>query len=144
MNQVGFSGIFASADRSNCASCAIQRDEDFLYEDVVPLTSKLLDYLTSETSAGDLIRDGEKKTIDSLDPEEVIPFLKEHLQWRVTDTASNLLGEGGLGGDADAGLQIKVADRLFELPSGQNLLGRYGTSTVHPEITQGKPGGFSP
>ena len=138
MNEVGFSGIFASSERSNCASCALNRDADLMYEDVVPLTGKLMDYLASNPGSGDLIRDGVKTTIESLEAEEVVPFLKEHLQWRITDAASNLLD-----GVEQSGLEVKVADRLFEPPQGDNLLGTYGPSTVHLEITQGKTGGFS-
>lgn len=138
MNEVGFSGVFASSARANCASCKKHREQDFMYEDVVPLTSKLMDYITSEPRSSELIRDGVKKTIDNLEPEEVVPFLKEHLQWRITDTSSNLLGHL-----EDSGLEIKVSDRLFEPPNADNLLGTYGRSEVHHDITHGKLGGYS-
>jgi hypothetical protein len=137
MNEVGFTGIFASPERANCANCKINRDAGIIYADVVPLTSKLTDYLDSREGSENLIRDGVKKTIRNLEAEEVVPFLKEHLQWRITDTKSNLLG-----GIEESGLEVVVMDRLFEPPHGDNLLGTYGPSTAHPEITAGKPGGY--
>ncbi|KAK6086913.1 tyrosinase [Seiridium cupressi] len=137
MNEVGFVGVFASPESTQCESCAKNRERDLVYEDTVPLTGKLLDYLASNSNAASLIRDGNKKTIDTLEPDEIIPFLKEHLQWRITDASSQLLDIG------NSGLEVKVADRLFEPPHDDNLLGTYGPSTVHTEITQGKEGGFT-
>lgn len=138
-NEVGFSGIFASPSESACASCKENRDQDVITEDIVPLTTKLVDYLDSNPISGNLIRDGEIKTITSLEPEHVVPFLKEHLQWRMVDTVSNLLE----GQEEDAKLEVVVTSRTYTPPTTTDLMGVYGPAITYPEITAGKAGGFS-
>ena len=134
MNEVGFSGIFASPSGSGCKNCAANRD--LVYEDTVPLTSKLQEYLASNPGANTFLPDG--STVQSMEPEQVVPFLKKYLSWRVVDTAGVLLE-----GVEQSGLEVKVTDRLFTPPSAADPLGTYEASVVHPEITAGKVGGFS-
>ena len=92
-NEVGFSGIFTSRNDAECANCQQQRDVGFIYEDVVPITSTLVDYLDANPKSKDLIQEGEKKPIRDLEPDEVRPFLKEHLKWRIVDLDSNLIDD---------------------------------------------------
>ena len=136
-NEAGFTGIFASPADSGCASCARNQEEDILVEDVVPLTTILYDYLDASPGSGTLIRDGEITTIPNLEPESVVPFLTENLQWRMIDLGSNLL----VGQEQQAQLDIQVTSRQFLPPTQENLMGAYGPYTQHLEITRTKPGG---
>lgn len=139
-NEVGFSGIFASPLEAECANCDEQRASNFMYEDVVPITSTLVDYLQANPKSRDLIRVGEIKTIADLGPESVVPFLREHLQWRITDTSANLIRDEDWINDSE--LEIKVISRMFETPSEQNKLGVYSDPVLYKEITESKLGGY--
>lgn len=137
-NEVGFSGIFASSESAPCANCIKQRREGVIYEDAVPLNTSLLAYLASNTNP-----DGppqELRALEDLEPEHVVPFLKQHLSWRITDLASNPKNDRQQ--IIDSKLQVSVWDRDFELPTATKRLGQYFNSTVHKEITQDKLGGY--
>ena len=137
-NEVGFTSVFASTLNSNCESCAVKQEEDILIEDVVPLTTTLYDYLDATDGSETLIRDGNVKTIRDLGPEQVVPFLKEHLQWRIVDLGSTLL----VGQEQQAKLEVTVASRQFSPPAESSLMGVYGPRTAYPEVTSNKPGGL--
>lgn len=137
-NQAGFTGVFASGLDSGCANCAKNQEDDILVEDVVPLTTILYDYLDAKDGSENLIRDGDITTIRDLEPERVVPFLTEQLQWRMIDLESTLLA----GQEQQAKLEITVTSRQFLPPAQGNLMGVYGPYTPHPEITRTKPGGF--
>jgi hypothetical protein len=137
-NEAGFTGVFTSGLDSGCASCAQNQEDDILVEDVVPLTTILYDYLEASEGSESLIRDGDIKTIPDLEPEHVVPFLQEHLQWRMIDLGSNLL----VGQEQQAKLEITVTSRQFLPPTEENLMGVYGPYTPYPAITATKPGGF--
>ena len=136
MNEAGFMGIFASPTDSGCASCKRNQEEDILVEDVVPLTTILYDYLVASPGSETLIRDAEIKTIRDLEPDSVVSFLTENLQWRMIDLGSNLL----VGQEQQAKLEIKVTSRQFLPPTQENLISAYGPYTQHPQITRTKPG----
>ena len=139
-NEVGFMGIFARSNEAaaECANCQVSQAQDLQVASVVPLTTYLTDYLDANPIAEGLIRDGNKKTIHDLGPEEVVPFLREHLQWRITDLSSTLLS----GQEQDAKLRVAVTRRVFYPPDENNLMGVYGPETVHAEITNNKAGGL--
>ena len=139
-NEVGFSGVFTSNVAAECANCDAQRAADIMYEDVIPITSTLVDYLKGNLKSDGLIRAGDLKTIPDLKPESVVPFLKEHLQWRVVDPESNLID--GVQQIKDSGLEVKVVQRMFETPNDANKLGVYSDPVLYQEITEGKLGGF--
>lgn len=139
-NEVGFSGIFASPLEAGCANCDQQRASNFIYEDVVPITSTLIDYLQANPKSKGLIREGEIKTIESLGHESVVPFLREHLQWRIADTSANLISDEHRIKDPE--LEVKVTSRMFETPNDENKLGVYSDPVLHREITDTRPGGY--
>lgn len=141
-NEVGFTGVFASDSDSGCANCERQRERGMIYQDVIPITPALLNYLDAATepdSTGTL-PEADLRTLRNFEPDQVVPFLKEHLHWRVTDTASNLKSEQEV---LDSMLEIAVTDRVFDVPTDSNPLGTYHESTVHLDITQGKIGGYN-
>ncbi len=139
-NEVGFSGIFTTTAEAVCANCDEQRARNFMYEDVVPITSTLVDYLEDNPISKDLIQEGTIKTIPNLEPANVEPFLKEHLKWRIVDTASNLMNSEQQ--IKDSGLEVKVVSRMFETPNDENKLGVYSDPVLHQEITETKAGGY--
>ena len=136
-NEAGFAGIFATPAGSGCASCDQNREDDILYEDVVPLTTILYDYLDASPKSETLIPNADIKTIPNLKPESVVPFLAENLQWRMIDLGSNLLS----GQEQQAKLEVTVTSRQYLPPTRDNLMGAYGPYTPHPQITSTKPGG---
>ena len=136
-NEAGFAGIFASPVEAEYASCARNREDDILFEDVVPLTTFLYDYLDARPGSETLIRDADIKSIPNLEPESIAPFLTENLQWRMIDLGSNLLA----GQEQQAKLEVAVTSRHFSAPTQEDLMGAYGPYTPHLEITRTKPGG---
>ena len=77
-NEVGFSGIFASSANAPCANCIQQREDDMLYEDVIPITSALLAYLTTNKALEGPV--DTLRTLETFRPEHVVPFLKAHMR----------------------------------------------------------------
>ena len=139
-NEVGFVGIFTSSNDAGCANCEQQRDAGIMYEDVVPITSTLVDYLEANPKSKNLIPEGEKKTIRDLEPDQVKPFLREHLKWRIVDLDSNLINDEQR--ITDSGLEVRVISRMFETPNDENKLGFYSDLVLYQDITELKQGGY--
>tara|TARA_R110002003_G_scaffold2062_2_gene23941 strand:+ start:6178 stop:6666 length:489 start_codon:yes stop_codon:yes gene_type:complete len=139
-NEVGFTAVFAApeAQSAGCQSCQRNREDDVMDEGVVPLTTYLTDYLESNPKSQGLIAQGNLRTLRSMERKDVVPFLKEHLQWRMLDLASNLL----VGREQEARLEVAVTHRTFTPPNAQDLLGVYGPPTEFPDITSDKAGGL--
>jgi hypothetical protein len=139
-NEVGLTGIFATTPDSPCSNCAQQRSDNMIYEDAIPITPALYSYLRSNTapeSEGPLMS---LRTLENFEPENVVPFLKANVAWKLTDMASNLIdGEREL---RDSGLEVSVSARMFELPTPGHPLGVYHPATQYPETTADKIGGF--
>ena len=111
-----------------------------IYEDAIPITPSLVNYLISNNAAPEDGPDPSMRTLESLEPKHVVPFLKEHLDWRITDVSSSLKNaEEDL---ISSGLEITVSDRLYDLPTNEKPLGEYYPSSIHQEITEGKLGGY--
>jgi hypothetical protein len=138
-SEIGFSAIFASPTGAPCAGCAEQREAGLVYEDAIPITHSLFPYLRSNNSPGGPPQ--ERRTLDSFRPEHVIPFLKDRLEWRITDTASNLLAEDEAA-LLESGLEVTVSVRDFELPTQERPMGIYRPAVVYKEITEEKVGGY--
>lgn len=138
-NEVGFTGVFVTGlgDLEGCSNCVQQRAEDIIVEDTIPLTTVLYDYLTENEISANLIEVGEHRTIDNLSIEQVVPFLKDNLQWRMTNLAGHLLTDY-----QQAGLEILISHRTYLAPDREHLLGQYGPYVPHPDITSGRPGGW--
>ena len=137
LNEVGFSGIFASPQQTECANCRVLQDQDVISEDIIPITNKLVEYLASSPGSDGLITDGTLRTIPNLEPEHVVPFLKEQFSWRMTDLRGELLS----GREQEARLEVTVTSRTFEPPAPGSVMGFYGEYVEYREITQDKPGG---
>ena len=109
-----------------------------MYQDGTPLTMAMTKYLKSYKDGDGPSLD--MRTLESLEPEHVVPFLNQHLDWIITDTASEV--KGGIDTMRESRLEISVWDRIFDLPTPEHNLGLYHPATLHPEITQTHPGGL--
>ena len=99
---------------------------------------ELTKYLSSNQQA-----DGpelDKRTLESLEPEHAVPFLKEHMHWVITTTSSRVIDEVDM--IRDSQLQVSVWDRIYDLPTQEHRLGMYHQAEVHQEITESQPGGL--
>ena len=137
-NEVGYSYIFASPPSAPCANCTTQRSQGFIYEDAIPLSEALTKYLVSYTDA-----DGPElgmRTLQSFEPEHVVPFLKENLNWVLTNGASGLIDDEERIRASE--LEISVWDRLYDLPTEEARMGLYHPATLHAQATEGRLGGF--
>lgn len=65
-------------DASGCGNCKEQRDSGALFSGQVILTDYLIERITQAEAHRGL-------TLTSLEPEEVVPYLKANLHWRITD-----------------------------------------------------------
>jgi Tyosinase C-terminal domain len=139
-NEVGFSGIFATSQEAPCSNCIQQREDGIIYEDAIPITPSLFAHLKSNDAPepdGPLM---DLRTLESFEPEQVRPFLKANLAWRLTDTASNLLDDQQR--LIDSALEITVSARKFDLPTPEHPLGVYHPAESYRDITEDKLGGF--
>ena len=88
-NLVGSDNIFASRSTTKCANCKKQTDDKLLDSDTIPLTPPLIAYWRTEEAVSGM-------KVESLDPPDVIPFLKRNLHWRVTDVSGAVCGNFNL------------------------------------------------
>ncbi len=99
----------------------------------------LTKYLTSYTDPDD----GPElnlRTLQSFEPEHVVPFLKQNLKWAITNTASEVKDD--IETIRDSQLEISVWDRIFDLPTPEHRLGLYYPAELHREVTETQPGGL--
>ncbi|KAI9888218.1 MAG: hypothetical protein M1814_000958 [Vezdaea aestivalis] len=132
-NQIGFTGIFAARTGTQCTNCDIQQDAKILYDDAIPISPHLFNYLPGGTKP-----DPSLPTLASFEVEHVVPWLRENLRWRVVDTGSNIYGEDTY---SAAELEITVTDRIFHLPTPERPLGWYEPFDIHVSATSRRPGG---
>ena len=139
-NEVGLSFIFASPPESSCQNCANQTAEGLLFEDAIPITHALYYYLQEgNTRPVDQWPRPEMRTLETFQPEHVVPYLQKNLSWRIIDSENNIISDQER--IIASKLEISVSTREYQLPSEQNPLGVYGPATTYPEITAGKLGG---
>ena len=77
-NYAGYIFNFASSLDAPCPNCAAQAAANIVIGDSVGLTPKLIEFLASKTLLHPI-------SLNTLGKEDVIPFLKKNLQWRVVD-----------------------------------------------------------
>ena len=68
------------------------------------------------------------RTLKDLEPESVVPFLRQNMRWVITDTASRIIGDRETVGKS--GLEVSVWDRVFVLPGEGAPMGVYGPATL--------------
>ena len=111
-----------SAD-TPCARCRDDRDDELIIAGAVPLTSALL----QDIAAGRLA---------SLEPADVVPYLRSHLHWRVK------LWTGEAYPIADVpGLKVSVCSSRVKIDE-EGIPAYSGVYTTHTEVTAGRVGGL--
>jgi Tyosinase C-terminal domain len=85
-NLVLQSGVFVNSDLKKCTNCQTQKAKQFLYGSAVSLTKILTDYIKSGERQP-LLPSPDGMDLKTLDPDDVIPFLRRNLHWRVVDVS---------------------------------------------------------
>ena len=126
-NLVGSTGIFASPQLPNTGNARLINDTIAAAPTVngtVPLTSALVD-----------------SNLTSLAPEAAIPYLRDHLQWRVQQSSNATVNPNDAKLQA-GGLEISVSARTVEQPARLDQFPTYGPLQTYANVTEGKPGGL--
>lgn len=120
---VGKMSVLAQGPDTSCDKCKHDQATGMLITGIVPLTEALVDK----------VHDGD---VASLGPNDVEPYLMKNLHWRV-----KLLGGPEVPRDNVDGLKVIVSST--EVHVVEHLPVPLGVPTLHPAITDGRPGGFS-
>jgi len=107
-----------------CGKCKSDAESHVIITGTVPLTAGLIDQY-------------KKGNLGSMDKENVLPYLKDNLHWRVT------LADGSDKRREEVpGLGVSVVTTDVEIQQGgrQRFSGAY---QVHPEVTEGRPAGHN-
>jgi tyrosinase len=122
---VGTFVVFGKALTTGCEKCARDAEAELEVSGTVNLTAALL----KEVDAGHL---------GSVERENVIPWLRQNLHWRVT------LADGTEKDRTEVPhLKVGVVSTVVRLPAG-GLPEFSGVYEVHTEVTQGRPAGLNP
>lgn len=130
-SSVGRVSILGRLPETECAKCRADTAAGLMVSGTVPLTMALLREIVEGGEAG----------LEGLGEEEVVPFLREQLGWKVT----MMMEEGG--GEIPAcevpGLEVSVVST--EVRIGEDGVPVYsGVYKGFPEVTMGKVGGCKP
>ncbi|MCJ1392937.1 hypothetical protein MMC18_005809 [Xylographa bjoerkii] len=124
-NLVGTDTILGRASNTGCGKCKGDREAGLMVTGIVPLTAALIDD----------VREG---LVNSLNPDDVVPYLTENLHWRVT------LADGSHKLREDVpNLKVSVISTEVTIPTAPDQLPVHGEYTIHSEVTQGKPAGHN-
>ncbi len=120
---MGRVSILGRAPETQCGKCRADTAEGLMVSGTVPLTSALLQDIVGGQ-------------IPSLEPEVVVPHLKENLKWKATlfngdETPLESIPELKV---SVASTKVRIGDDGLPIYSGQY--------TVHPDATEGKPAGL--
>lgn len=113
---------------TQCAKCRADAADELMVSGTVPLTSALLQ---------DILEDDDSP-LASLRPDEVVPYLRENLAWKVT-----LFDGQERDAAAVPGLKVSVASTEVTIGEEDGLPDYSDEYTIHPEATEGKPAGLS-
>ena len=79
-----------AAQGGDCENCRQQAARGQIDADFTPLTPMLMNYVVSGRKASELVPEDEA-VLRSLEQEDVIPFLKRHLHWRIVRVSTSYL-----------------------------------------------------
>jgi len=122
---VGTFTVFGKALTTGCEKCARDAEADLEVSGTVNLT-------------GALVKEVEDGRLGSVERENVIPYLRRNLHWRV------ILANGTeKSRDEVPHLKVGVVSTVVNLPAGRRpeFSGEY---IVHTEVTEGRPAGLNP
>lgn len=122
---VGTFAVFGKALTTGCEKCVRDADAELEVSSTVNLT-------------GALIKEVEEGRLGSVERENVLPYLRWNLHWRV------ILANGTeQARDEVPHLKVGVISTVVNLPAGgrPEFSGEY---VVHTEVTEGRPAGLDP
>ncbi|KAH8653928.1 tyrosinase precursor [Tricladium varicosporioides] len=122
---VGAVTVFGKeAETTGCGKCKEDAEENVVITGTVPLTAALM-------------KEYKKGSLGALSKENVLPWLRENLHWRVTvaDGTEQLRQEV-------PGLRVSVVTTQVALPVG-GYPQYSGVYELHPEVTDGRPAGYN-
>jgi hypothetical protein len=140
---------FTSKASGGCANCVKQAKERVVCQRAIDITAGLsgrMKTIKKFKQKEDILR--------SLDPNDVVPFLKKHLTWRIQDVRisesvvytayTNPAQEAGrMREPNDIGqLSVVVSDHHVFESNKPDEFPKHGKETRWPKATEGKPGGF--
>lgn len=106
-------------DRSGCENCKKNMAEKLKTTGQIPLTNALLtrfkQQIPHENDAG------EHSVLKSMTPEDVVPFLKQHFHWRVTDVRFMLDSRSCFGNIALALPVAGLLTRIFSMRASSSI-----------------------
>ncbi|KXX72895.1 Tyrosinase [Madurella mycetomatis] len=127
-NCVGRVSVLArGGETTQCAKCHVDAADELMVSGTVPLTSALLQDIMEDEDSG----------LTSLRPEEVVPYLREKLTWKVT-----LFDGEERDVAAVPGLKVSVASTEVTIDEEDGLPDYSDEYTIHAEVTEGKPAGL--
>ncbi|KAF3914599.1 Tyrosinase [Orbilia brochopaga] len=112
-------------DGSACSNCEQQSQDHTVVTGQVSLTNSILDDVEDPANH-----------LNSLIPEEVIPYLQQNLHWRITDAHGRDIPREQL-----RSLKISVTECSATLPTQPGEFIHYGTPRVLDIVTEGRPCG---
>ncbi|KAL1618339.1 hypothetical protein SLS54_007316 [Diplodia seriata] len=121
----GMTHVFA-APRDACDNCALQSDEGLRVTGTTAITPILLDYVEDGQLAG-------------LAPDDVVPFLRRALVWRVADVNQTKADPGQIPG----GLKISVSATVSVLRPDE-AIPEFREPLFFPEVMDGRPASGDP
>ncbi|KAL8727161.1 MAG: hypothetical protein Q9181_005803 [Wetmoreana brouardii] len=120
-NLIATHSVFSVAvGKTGCLNCIQDKEADAVVSGGVSLTRALLE-----------------RQLKDLEPETVVPYLKEHLEWRVQAWSGKHVKSEDL-----SSLCVTVAATIVESPDGPGELPKLGVPEVFKEITEDKAGGY--
>ncbi|RPB05865.1 Di-copper centre-containing protein [Choiromyces venosus 120613-1] len=122
-NLVGTFSIFANdPETTGCEKCQNEAEDGLIVTGSIPLTGALLDRIPE---------------LNSLEPENVIPYLQSKLHWRC-----NRPDDTPIPREEIPSLKVGVASVPVEVPSPDHLLPKYGEWQPHYQVTAGRTAGL--
>jgi tyrosinase len=125
-NLVGTHCVFADAPGGECDDCKDPEARNAFVTGVIPITTALLNAI-------------KRGKLASLDPNDVDPYLKRNLAWRVTT-----LNDGAVDNNKVDGLKVSVVSAEVKRPQTITELPKWGDFTIREGVTQNRTTGQKP
>ncbi|KAF4637552.1 hypothetical protein G7Y89_g521 [Cudoniella acicularis] len=121
---VGTVVVFGKAETTGCGKCKDDAKANVVITGTIPLTAALLE-------------EYKKGTLGGLGKENVLPWLKKNLHWRVTVADGTEQQR-----EEVPGLKVSVVTTEVALPVA-GFPQYSGVYELHPEVTDGRPAGYN-
>ncbi|KAL8714961.1 MAG: hypothetical protein Q9225_006477 [Loekoesia sp. 1 TL-2023] len=120
-NLVATHSVFSVAiGNTGCQNCIQDKESDAVVSGGVSLTYALL-----------------RRQLKDLEPETVVPYLKDNLEWRVQAASGKHVKSEDL-----ESLCVTVAATVVESPDEEDALPKWGVPEIFKQITEDKAGGY--